>query len=90
MGMYRPLSSGWLSEAGAPTPHQRRRRGIAFVNDSAVTSAIIGPRTMEQLDSELPAAEVTLAASRSADRLQARCSAVNAVLARVPRASTPA
>jgi hypothetical protein len=89
--MYRPLSSGWLSEAGAPTPHQRRRRGIAFVvNDSAVTKAIIGPRTMEQLDSELPAAEVTLDASRSADRLQARCSAVNAVLARVPRASTPA
>jgi aryl-alcohol dehydrogenase-like predicted oxidoreductase len=34
---------------------------IAFViNHPAVTSAIIGPRTMEQLDSQLPAAEVTL------------------------------
>jgi aryl-alcohol dehydrogenase-like predicted oxidoreductase len=31
---------------------------IAFVtNHPAVTSAIIGPRTMEQLDSQLPAAE---------------------------------
>jgi aryl-alcohol dehydrogenase-like predicted oxidoreductase len=35
---------------------------IAFVvNHPAVTSAIIGPRTMEQLDSQLPAADVTLA-----------------------------
>jgi aryl-alcohol dehydrogenase-like predicted oxidoreductase len=34
---------------------------IAFVvNHPAVTSAIIGPRTMEQLDSRLPAADVTL------------------------------
>ncbi len=34
---------------------------IAFVvNHPAVTSAIIGPRTMEQLDSQLPAAEVGL------------------------------
>jgi aryl-alcohol dehydrogenase-like predicted oxidoreductase len=34
---------------------------IAFVvNHPAVTSAIIGPRTMEQLDSQLPAAGVTL------------------------------
>jgi aryl-alcohol dehydrogenase-like predicted oxidoreductase len=34
---------------------------IAFVvNHPAVTSAIIGPRTMEQLESQLPAAEVTL------------------------------
>jgi aryl-alcohol dehydrogenase-like predicted oxidoreductase len=34
---------------------------IAFVvNHPAVTSAIIGPRTMEQLDSQLPAADVTL------------------------------
>jgi aryl-alcohol dehydrogenase-like predicted oxidoreductase len=34
---------------------------IAFVvNHPAVTSAIIGPRTMEQLDSQLPAAEVAL------------------------------
>ena len=35
---------------------------IAFViNHPAVTSAIIGPRTMEQLDSQLTAADVTLA-----------------------------
>jgi aryl-alcohol dehydrogenase-like predicted oxidoreductase len=34
---------------------------IAFVvNHPAVTSAIIGPRTMEQLDSQLPAAAVRL------------------------------
>ncbi len=34
---------------------------IAFVvNHPAVTSAIIGPRTMEQLDSQLPAADVQL------------------------------
>jgi aryl-alcohol dehydrogenase-like predicted oxidoreductase len=34
---------------------------IAFtINHPAVTSAIIGPRTMEQLDSQLPAADVTL------------------------------
>jgi aryl-alcohol dehydrogenase-like predicted oxidoreductase len=37
---------------------------IGFVvNHPAVTSAIIGPRTMEQLDSQLPAAEVTLDAA---------------------------
>jgi aryl-alcohol dehydrogenase-like predicted oxidoreductase len=34
---------------------------LAFVmNHPAVTAPIIGPRTMEQLDSQLPAAEVTL------------------------------
>ena len=34
---------------------------IAFVvNHPAVTSAIIGPRTTEQLDSQLPAADVAL------------------------------
>lgn len=34
---------------------------IAFVTEHpAVTSAIIGPRTMEQLDSQLPAADVAL------------------------------
>jgi aryl-alcohol dehydrogenase-like predicted oxidoreductase len=34
---------------------------IAFVvNHPAVTSAIVGPRTMEQLDSQLPAADVVL------------------------------
>jgi aryl-alcohol dehydrogenase-like predicted oxidoreductase len=37
---------------------------IAFVlNHPAVTSAIIGPRTLEQLESQLPAAEVTLDAA---------------------------
>jgi aryl-alcohol dehydrogenase-like predicted oxidoreductase len=36
---------------------------IAFViNHPAVTAAIIGPRTMEQLESQLPGAEVTLTA----------------------------
>jgi aryl-alcohol dehydrogenase-like predicted oxidoreductase len=36
---------------------------IGFViNHPGVTSAIIGPRTMEQLDSQLPAADVTLSA----------------------------
>lgn len=34
---------------------------IAFVvNHPGVTSAIIGPRTLEQLESQLPAADVTL------------------------------
>jgi aryl-alcohol dehydrogenase-like predicted oxidoreductase len=37
---------------------------IAFVvNHPAVTSAIIGPRTMEQLDSQVPAADVVLDAA---------------------------
>ena len=37
---------------------------IAFVvNHPGVTSAIVGPRTMEQLDSQLPAADVTLDAA---------------------------
>jgi aryl-alcohol dehydrogenase-like predicted oxidoreductase len=37
--------------------------GIAFVlNHPAVTSAIIGPRTLEQLESQLPAADVKLTA----------------------------
>jgi aryl-alcohol dehydrogenase-like predicted oxidoreductase len=37
---------------------------IAFVvNHPAVTSAIIGPRTMEQLDSQLPAADVVVDAA---------------------------
>ena len=44
---------------------------IAFVvNHPAVTSAIIGPRTMEQLDSQLPAADVTLDAA-TLDRIDA-------------------
>jgi aryl-alcohol dehydrogenase-like predicted oxidoreductase len=37
---------------------------IAFVvNHPGVTSAIIGPRTMEQLDSQLPAADAVLDAA---------------------------
>jgi aryl-alcohol dehydrogenase-like predicted oxidoreductase len=37
---------------------------IAFVvNHAAVTSAIIGPRTMEQFDSQIPAADVDLEAA---------------------------
>src|SRR6478736_2604205 len=37
---------------------------VAFViNHPSVTSAIIGPRTMEQLESQLPAADVTLTAA---------------------------
>jgi aryl-alcohol dehydrogenase-like predicted oxidoreductase len=37
---------------------------IAFVvNHPAVTSAIVGPRTMEQLDGQLPAADVVLDAA---------------------------
>jgi aryl-alcohol dehydrogenase-like predicted oxidoreductase len=44
---------------------------IAFViNHPAVTSAIIGPRTMEQLESQLPAAGVTLDAA-TLDRIDA-------------------
>ena len=44
---------------------------IAFVvNHPAVTSAIIGPRTMEQLDSQLPAADVVLD-SATLDRIDA-------------------
>jgi aryl-alcohol dehydrogenase-like predicted oxidoreductase len=36
---------------------------IAFVvNHPGVTSAIVGPRTMEQLESYLPAADITLSA----------------------------
>ncbi|HEY3437623.1 MAG TPA: aldo/keto reductase [Actinotalea sp.] len=36
---------------------------IAFVvNHPGVTSAIVGPRTLEQLESYLPAAELTLSA----------------------------
>jgi aryl-alcohol dehydrogenase-like predicted oxidoreductase len=44
---------------------------IAFVvNHPAVTSAIVGPRTMEQLDSQLPAADVVLDAAML-DRIDA-------------------
>ena len=44
-------------EVGVPLVHL----AVAFVlRHPAVTSAIIGPRTMEQLDSQLPAAELDL------------------------------
>jgi aryl-alcohol dehydrogenase-like predicted oxidoreductase len=44
---------------------------IAFViNHPGVTSAIIGPRTMEQLESQLPAADVTLS-TNVLDRIDA-------------------
>jgi aryl-alcohol dehydrogenase-like predicted oxidoreductase len=44
-------------EAGIPLPHM----AVAWViNNPAVTSAIIGPRTMEQFTSQLGAAEVQL------------------------------
>jgi aryl-alcohol dehydrogenase-like predicted oxidoreductase len=48
----------WISDYGhGATLH-------AFEKSAgAVTSAIIGPRTMEQLDSQLPAADVTLDAA---------------------------
>ena len=46
-------------EAGLPLVHL----AIAWVlNNPAVTSAIIGPRTMDQLTSQLPALDVTLTA----------------------------
>jgi aryl-alcohol dehydrogenase-like predicted oxidoreductase len=42
---------------------------LAFViNHPGVTSAIIGPRTMEQLESQLPAADITLSAAVRSDR----------------------
>ena len=46
-------------EAGLPLPHL----AVAWtLRNPAVTSAIIGPRTMEQLESQLPALERTLSA----------------------------
>jgi hypothetical protein len=48
-----------------PRRAQARRHLAAALDQAdhpAVTAAIIGPRTMEQLDSQLPAAEVTLTA----------------------------
>ena len=55
------LSRAGCRAGGARTP--LIELAIAFViNHPAVTAAIIGPRTMEQLESQLPAAEVTLTA----------------------------
>jgi aryl-alcohol dehydrogenase-like predicted oxidoreductase len=46
-------------EAGMPLVHL----ALAFVlNHPAVTSAIIGPRTMEQLESQLGSADIQLSA----------------------------
>jgi aryl-alcohol dehydrogenase-like predicted oxidoreductase len=55
-----PTSSGKLAdEAGLPLVEM----AIAFViNHPAITSAIIGPRTMDQLYGQLPAAELKLSA----------------------------
>jgi hypothetical protein len=55
------LSRAGCRAGGARTP--LIELAIAFViNHPAVTAAIIGPRTIEQLESQLPAAEVTLTA----------------------------
>ena len=51
---------------------------IAFVvNHPAVTSAIIGPRTMEQLDSQLPAADAVLDAAIAGPHRRDRPPGVN-------------
>ena len=54
----RPTRSGKLADdAGIPLVHL----AVAWViNNPAVTSAIIGPRTMEQLVTQLGAADVAL------------------------------
>jgi aryl-alcohol dehydrogenase-like predicted oxidoreductase len=53
-----------LAEAAEGVGASLIELAIAFVvNHPAVTSAIVGPRTMEQLDGQLPAAEVALDAA---------------------------
>jgi aryl-alcohol dehydrogenase-like predicted oxidoreductase len=53
-----------LAEVAADAGVSLVELAIAFVvNHPAVTSAIIGPRTMQQLDSQLPAADVALDAA---------------------------
>ncbi len=60
----RPLSPEQLQQVAADAGISMIELAIAFVvNHPAVTSAIIGPRTMEQLDSQLPGAEVKLDAA---------------------------
>jgi aryl-alcohol dehydrogenase-like predicted oxidoreductase len=50
-----------LAEVAADAGLSMIELAIAFVvNHPAVTSAIVGPRTMEQLESQLPAADVVL------------------------------
>jgi aryl-alcohol dehydrogenase-like predicted oxidoreductase len=50
-----------LSDVAAQSGMTLIELALAFVTSHrAVTAAIIGPRTMEQLDSQLPAAEIEL------------------------------
>ena len=57
-------ATGQLAEVAEDAGLSMIELAIAFVvNHPAVTSAIIGPRTMEQLDSQLPAAAVVLDAA---------------------------
>ena len=57
-------ATGQLAEVAEDAGLSMIELAIAFVvNHPAVTSAIIGPRTMEQLDSQLPAADVVLDAA---------------------------
>ena len=52
-----------LGELAEQTGISLIEMALAFViNHPAVTAAIIGPRTMEQLESQLPAAETSLSA----------------------------
>jgi aryl-alcohol dehydrogenase-like predicted oxidoreductase len=52
-----------LAQLAAQTGITLIELSIAFViNHPGVTSAIVGPRTMEQLESYLPAADITLPA----------------------------
>ena len=50
-----------LAQLAEQAGHTLIELAIAFViNHPGVTSAIVGPRTMEQLESYLPAADITL------------------------------
>jgi aryl-alcohol dehydrogenase-like predicted oxidoreductase len=70
---YSPLSGGWLSGSWSADSVEELAKvaddaglsmielALAFVtNHPGVTSAIIGPRTMDQLESQLPAADAVL------------------------------
>jgi aryl-alcohol dehydrogenase-like predicted oxidoreductase len=62
---YSPLAGGWLSgryrKDSDPAGLTLIELAIAFVlRHPAVTAAIIGPRTMEHLESQLTAADVHL------------------------------
>ncbi len=55
-----------LGELAEEAGHALIEMALAFVaNHPAVTAAIIGPRTMEQLESQLPALERTLTRGRA-------------------------